>query len=207
MGYHNSLVGGDRAWDVRGGRGGVWTEAEQAWLPWGEVDGVCGTLTQIKEVFHDGQGVWLHEKEDNAEQKRLDEEQELSKKIDEVRKKEDDAQREKTEKEQKAQKEKNEQEQKELANFERLAKEEEEKKKKEEETKKKEEEEKKNKEEEEKQRQAAEAEKQRLETEAKTQEFGRLRMEMEEVGEKFGGQAGSVHREGKGQHVERRWSA
>lgn len=207
MGYHNSLVGGDRAWDVRGGRGGVWTEAEQAWLPWGEVDGVCGTLAQIKEVFHDGQGVWLHEKEDNAEQKRLDEEQELSKKIDEVRKKEDDAQREKTEKEQKAQKEKNEQEQKELANFERLAKEEEEKKQKEEETKKKEEEEKKNKQEEERQRQAAEAGKQRLETEAKTQEFGRLRMEMEEVGEKFGGQAGSVHREGKGQHVERRWSA
>ncbi|OAL52273.1 hypothetical protein IQ07DRAFT_678294 [Pyrenochaeta sp. DS3sAY3a] len=87
-GYHNSLVGGDRAWDQRGGRGGVWTEAENMWLPWGEVDGVCGTLSQINEVFSDAKGVWLHEKEDNAEQTRLTEETELATKVEEAAKKE-----------------------------------------------------------------------------------------------------------------------
>jgi hypothetical protein len=74
-GYHNSLVGGDRYWDTRGGRGGVWTEAEQMWLPWGEVDGVCGRLSQMKEVFQDDKGVWLHEQEDTAENERILEEQ------------------------------------------------------------------------------------------------------------------------------------
>ena len=89
-GYHNSLVGGDRAWDTRGGRGGVWTEAESVWLPWGEVDGVCGTLTQLKDVFDDGMGVWLHEDEKDGEQKRLDEEGKMGKKIEEERKKEEE---------------------------------------------------------------------------------------------------------------------
>ena len=70
-GYHNSLVGGDRYWDTRGGRGGVWTEAEQIWFPWGEVDGVCGSLTHLKEVFQDAKGVWLHELEQDGEAARI----------------------------------------------------------------------------------------------------------------------------------------
>ncbi|KAF2036741.1 hypothetical protein EK21DRAFT_51610, partial [Setomelanomma holmii] len=231
MGYHNSLVGGDRAWDIRGGRGGVWTEAEQVWLPWGEVDGVCGTINHMKEVFNDGKGVWLHEKEDNAEQKRLDEEQALRNRIDAVRSKEENREKlkkfkeeveEKKEKmkldnDKQEQKEKNEQERKELANLERLKKEEEEKKKKDEEEKKKrEDEEKKRKDEEdrlnveaeaERQRQAAEAEKQRLEVEEKNREFERVRKEKQAAGEKLGGQEGSVHAEGKGTQVWRRWRA
>ncbi|KNG45876.1 hypothetical protein DDE82_003842 [Stemphylium lycopersici] len=86
-GYHNSLVGGDRYWDTRGGRGGVWTEAEQIWLPWGEVDGVCGSLAQLKEVFADGRGVWLHELEENGEQGRLNAQEEFAKKVMEQREK------------------------------------------------------------------------------------------------------------------------
>jgi hypothetical protein len=106
-GYHNSLVGGDRAWDMRGGRGGIWTAAEQAWLPWGEVDGVCGSLTQIQQVFSDGKGVWLHETENlaEAEKARLEEEQALAKKVDEERVKEIERQKANNEKEQKLQKE------------------------------------------------------------------------------------------------------
>lgn len=88
IGYHSAAVGGDRMWDQRGGRGGVWTEKEAIWLPWGEVDGVCGTLKQIKEVFDDGKGVWLHEKEKDAEKERLKEEEELAKKIEEAKQKE-----------------------------------------------------------------------------------------------------------------------
>ncbi|KAH7083389.1 hypothetical protein BKA63DRAFT_152117 [Paraphoma chrysanthemicola] len=207
MGYHNSLVGGDRAWDIRGGRGGVWTEAEQAWLPWGEVDGVCGTLAQLKEVFSDGRGVWMHETEADGEQKRLDEEMELSKKIEEVRKKEDDKENEKKEqeekeKQEKEQKEKDEQAAKEAANVERLKLEEEQKKKFAEA-----EDEERKKEEEERQRHAAEEKIQRLETEEKTREFERLRMQMEEGGEKMGGQEGSVHDEAEGQSIGKRWSA
>jgi hypothetical protein len=82
LGYHNSLVGGDRAWDMRGGRGGVWTATEESWLAWGEADGVCGSVNQIKEVFTDGRGIWLHEGEEGAEDKRLEEEARLSGKID-----------------------------------------------------------------------------------------------------------------------------
>lgn len=115
-GYHNSLVGGDRAWDTRGGRGGVWTESEQAWLPWGEVDGVCGTLTQLKDVFHDGKGVWLHELETDGETKRLEEESELNKKIQEEREKEE----ERLKKEAEKSKEEKEQEKKEKENVERI---------------------------------------------------------------------------------------
>lgn len=62
-GYHDSLVGGDRYWDARGGRGGIWTAAEQLWLAWGELDGVCGRLNQQRDVFGDEKGVWLHERE------------------------------------------------------------------------------------------------------------------------------------------------
>ncbi|CAE7179697.1 CAF-1 p150 multi-domain protein [Pyrenophora teres f. teres] len=71
-GYHNSLVGGDRYWDTRGGRGGVWTAAGQIWFPWGEVDGVCGSVAHLKEAFQDGKGVWLQELEKDSESKRLD---------------------------------------------------------------------------------------------------------------------------------------
>jgi hypothetical protein len=67
LGYHNSLVGGDRSWDTRGGRGGVWTEREGVWLAWGEIDGVCGSVEQMDVNFGDGRGVWLHENEKDAE--------------------------------------------------------------------------------------------------------------------------------------------
>lgn len=74
LGYHDSLVGGDRSWDTRGGRGGVWTAAESAWYAWGESDGVCGRLSTLNEVFEDEKGVWLHEGEEGAEGDRLEEE-------------------------------------------------------------------------------------------------------------------------------------
>lgn len=73
-GYHNSLVGGDRTWDTRGGHGGIWTANTASWLAWGEVDGVCGSLSQIKDVFDDGKGVWLHEKDENSESDILEKE-------------------------------------------------------------------------------------------------------------------------------------
>ncbi|KAH9864034.1 hypothetical protein J1614_009967 [Plenodomus biglobosus] len=76
-GYHNSLVGGDRAWDTRGGRGGVWTASTTLWFPWGEADGVCGSVGQLKEVFDDGRGVWMHEKEPSNEEDRLEEEKKV----------------------------------------------------------------------------------------------------------------------------------
>ncbi|KAJ6198622.1 hypothetical protein J3E72DRAFT_238691 [Bipolaris maydis] len=71
VGYHESAVGGDRMWDARGGRGGVWTAVGQSWLPWGEADGVCGSVEDLKGVFGDGKGVWLHEGEKDAETKRV----------------------------------------------------------------------------------------------------------------------------------------
>jgi hypothetical protein len=116
-GYHNHLVGGDRYWDNRGGRGGIWTEAEQTWLPWGEVDGVCGTLPQLKEVFQDGKGVWLHELDEDSEQGRLNAQAEYLKMKEEARLK-DMEQLMKLE--EKKAKEKSEQDQKEKINFERL---------------------------------------------------------------------------------------
>jgi len=61
LGYHTAAIGGDRLWDTRGGRGGVWTEKEELWLPWGEVDGVCGSVKKIRNAFADEKGVWLHE--------------------------------------------------------------------------------------------------------------------------------------------------
>ncbi|KAF2706456.1 hypothetical protein K504DRAFT_413426 [Pleomassaria siparia CBS 279.74] len=71
IGYHDAVIGGDRLWDSRGGRGGVWTQKEAIWLPWGEVDGVCGTLDLLSKTFTDGKGVWLHETDVDAEGRRL----------------------------------------------------------------------------------------------------------------------------------------
>ncbi|KAF3051785.1 hypothetical protein E8E11_011107 [Didymella keratinophila] len=93
-GYHNSVVGGDRFWDQRGGRGGVWTSKEQIWLPWGEVDGVCGTLAHLKQVFDDGKGVWMHELEDDNEGRRVRDEQEYKKKLEEKKQKDKEKERE-----------------------------------------------------------------------------------------------------------------
>ncbi|KAF2874602.1 hypothetical protein BDV95DRAFT_592650 [Massariosphaeria phaeospora] len=107
LGAHAAAVGGDRQWDQRGGRGGIWTEAANLWLPWGEVDGVCGALQQLKDVFADDKGVWLHEKEQDAEKKRLEEEQELRDRIvEEAKKQEEDEEkkRKKKEKEEKMKK-------------------------------------------------------------------------------------------------------
>jgi hypothetical protein len=69
-GYHNSAVGGDRSWDVRGGRGGVWTAPDAIWMQWGEVDGVCGSVGQLRAAFNDAKGVWLHEGEADSEAQR-----------------------------------------------------------------------------------------------------------------------------------------
>ncbi|KAF2690128.1 hypothetical protein K458DRAFT_412951 [Lentithecium fluviatile CBS 122367] len=82
VGYHTAAIGGDRLWDLRGGRGGVWTEKEGLWLPWGEVDGVCGSVRQMRRVFGDERGVWLHELDDGkGEAQRQDEERELKERI------------------------------------------------------------------------------------------------------------------------------
>lgn len=89
-GYHNSLVGGDRFWDQRGGRGGIWTSKEQIWLPWGEVDGVCGTLVQLEQVFDDGKGVWMHELEPDNEAQRVKDEVAFHERLEEARKKEEE---------------------------------------------------------------------------------------------------------------------
>ncbi|KAJ4295185.1 hypothetical protein N0V90_007195 [Kalmusia sp. IMI 367209] len=76
IGYHNAAVGGDLLWDQRGGRGGVWTAESGLWLPWGEVDGVCGTYDILKDVFGDKKGVWFHEDEDGGGRKGREEEEE-----------------------------------------------------------------------------------------------------------------------------------
>ncbi|KAF2193818.1 hypothetical protein K469DRAFT_712651 [Zopfia rhizophila CBS 207.26] len=99
-GFHAAAVGGDRLWDQRGGRGGIWTAKEQLWMPWGEVDGVCGTVDQIHEIFGDGKGVWLHEHEQDAEQERRKQEKEFRKKTEEKKKKNEE-QRQKEEVERK----------------------------------------------------------------------------------------------------------
>jgi predicted nuclease with TOPRIM domain len=86
-------------------------------LPWGEVDGVCGTLPQLKEVFQDGKGVWLHELDEDSEQGRLNAQAEYLKKKEEAQLKD---MQELMKLEEKKAKEKSEQEQKEKINFERL---------------------------------------------------------------------------------------
>ncbi|KAF2649833.1 hypothetical protein K491DRAFT_167766 [Lophiostoma macrostomum CBS 122681] len=95
IGAHFAAVGGDQMWDQRGGRGGVWTEKEDLWFPWGEVDGVCGTLAQLQQIFSDGKGVWLHEHEGHAEQNRVKEEKELKEKLEEARKHEEEERKKK----------------------------------------------------------------------------------------------------------------
>lgn len=92
-GYHNSAVGGDRFWDQRGGRGGIWTSREQTWLPWGEVDGVCGTLAHMRQIFDDKRGVWMHETEDDNEGQRIRDEEAYKRVVDD--KKQKDLDREK----------------------------------------------------------------------------------------------------------------
>jgi hypothetical protein len=164
VGYHNSLVGGDRAWDTRGGRGGVWTDSAQAWMPWGEVDGVCGSLAQLKEVFGDERGVWLHEQEDRgtAEMERLEAEAEEERRVagerekgEKERKKKEDM---KKDKEREKQRKKNEEEQRERK-----------------------EQEKQKKEKEKKEKEDKEREKQKLETERITKEHEEERERQERV--------------------------
>ncbi|KAF2274717.1 uncharacterized protein EI97DRAFT_459990 [Westerdykella ornata] len=71
LGFHNAAIGGDYMWDLRGGRGGVWLADPEVWLPWGEFDGVCGSVEQMRRVLGaDGKGFWLHEGEDGAEDDR-----------------------------------------------------------------------------------------------------------------------------------------
>lgn len=47
--------GGQSWWDMRGGRGGVWTD-KKIWMSWGEV---CKATEEV--VFADGQGKWANE--------------------------------------------------------------------------------------------------------------------------------------------------
>ncbi|KAF2204541.1 hypothetical protein GQ43DRAFT_460691 [Delitschia confertaspora ATCC 74209] len=61
-GFHAAAVGGDRFWDERGGRGGVWTAREGSWYAWGDEDGVCGDSQNMEEVFGDGRGRWRAER-------------------------------------------------------------------------------------------------------------------------------------------------
>jgi hypothetical protein len=89
-GYHNSAVGGDRSWDVRGGRGGVWTAPEALWMQWGEIDGVCGNVGQMRAVFEDEKGVWLHETEADGEVQRERDMLEYWKKVAEKERKDDE---------------------------------------------------------------------------------------------------------------------
>ncbi|PVH94296.1 hypothetical protein DM02DRAFT_693476 [Periconia macrospinosa] len=98
VGYHNVAVGGDRLWDQRGGRGGIWTAKEGLWLPWGEVDGVCGSLELLKAVFTDGKGVWLHETEGElGEEERIKEEKEYHEAIEKKKKEQDELEQEQRE--------------------------------------------------------------------------------------------------------------
>ncbi|KAF2749580.1 hypothetical protein M011DRAFT_398962 [Sporormia fimetaria CBS 119925] len=87
LGYHNAAVGGDSMWDQRGGRGGIWVASNSLWLPWGEIDGVCGTFEQLSDVLNDGKGVWMHEAEKHGEEDRKKEESELKKLVEEEEKK------------------------------------------------------------------------------------------------------------------------
>jgi hypothetical protein len=87
IGYHDAVIGGDRQWDQRGGRGGVWTAKEGLWLPWGEVDGVCGYFEQLKAVFPDNRGVWLHELEGDQEKNRKKAEEDYEKDVKEAKEK------------------------------------------------------------------------------------------------------------------------
>lgn len=50
-----AAAGGQTWWDMRGGRGGVWTD-KGTWMSWGEV---CRKTED--EVFQDGKGIWGRE--------------------------------------------------------------------------------------------------------------------------------------------------
>lgn len=52
---HAAAVGIDSPWNIRGGKGGVWTDTAQ-WLDWSEI---CRGYEE--EVFGDGKGVWGQE--------------------------------------------------------------------------------------------------------------------------------------------------
>jgi hypothetical protein len=83
--YHNSLVGGDRAWDVRGGRGGVWTADEGVWKEWGVGDGgVCG-LGEIE-----GLEGWLGAERDGKKEEDDEKKEDEEKKDDEEKKEDED---------------------------------------------------------------------------------------------------------------------
>lgn len=98
VGYHNVAVGGDRLWDQRGGRGGVWTAKEGLWFPWGEVDGVCGSLEMLKRVFADGKGVWLHEGDgEQGEQDRVEDERKFLEEVEKKKAKEEEKKKEEEE--------------------------------------------------------------------------------------------------------------
>ncbi|KAF1845424.1 uncharacterized protein K460DRAFT_337606 [Cucurbitaria berberidis CBS 394.84] len=212
-GYHNSLVGGDRAWDQRGGRGGVWTAYEQIWLPWGEVDGVCGTLSQIKEVFNDEKGVWLHETDENSEADRLKEENDLHKKIEEERKKEEEKQKSKQEQEDKERKHAEELRKADDAKKVEKTRIEEEQKKEGEEQKGKQEQEEKERKNAEKLMKYEQEKKARIEEESRKEDESKkdddkisaLMQGTVESGEELAGQDGSAFGPGKGNRVERRW--
>lgn len=118
-GYHNSVVGGDRFWDQRGGRGGIWT-SKQTWLPWGEVDGVCGTLAHLKQVFDDGKGVWMHELDFDNEGQRIRDEEEYKKRLEEKKLKELEKEKERVQLAAENAKKEHEREKKEKLNKERL---------------------------------------------------------------------------------------
>ena len=53
--------GAEKWWDLRGGKGGMWTDKGE-WLSWNEV---CGAFDG--EVFADGKGVFGHEEQGGAE--------------------------------------------------------------------------------------------------------------------------------------------
>ncbi|KUJ15336.1 uncharacterized protein LY89DRAFT_719906 [Mollisia scopiformis] len=55
--------GGDQWWDLRGGKGGVWTDRGE-WLEWNEV---CGAFDE--KVFGDDKGEFMREKEEVGGQK------------------------------------------------------------------------------------------------------------------------------------------
>ncbi|KAF2020899.1 hypothetical protein BU24DRAFT_382910 [Aaosphaeria arxii CBS 175.79] len=104
IGFHNAAVGGDNMWDSRGGRGGVWTIADTLWYPWGEVDGVCGKLDQLRQVFDDKKGVWLHETDPDGDKHRVEALAEFEKKVKEAKDK-DDKRKKKAEEEERKKKE------------------------------------------------------------------------------------------------------
>ncbi|KAE8356552.1 hypothetical protein BDV28DRAFT_126833 [Aspergillus coremiiformis] len=57
----SALLGGQEWWDLRGGRGGIWTEKGE-WFDYSEV---C--VGYEKEVFHDGLGKWRQENGESDE--------------------------------------------------------------------------------------------------------------------------------------------